>query len=182
MARKSGKDLRKEYQNLLDKTKAMQKRLIKRAEELIPQYPDVVYCNTPFKDADHMTVADYKHYYALTPMIALVIIEQIEQHIADQHPHQQQDLFKPTIVLDTSGSKLPSKPVSDFIEYHDDGDGYQSPERKIENEVLEIRLYCGHENCMTYIKGKEGYNGTFVAETGQYCDLRNQGYMCTKHR
>jgi len=92
--RKSGIEIEKEYRKLLDKTKAMQKRIVKRAEELIPQYPDVVYCNTPFKVAEFMTVGDYQRYYMLTPAIALVIIKQIEQHIADQHPHKQLNLYK----------------------------------------------------------------------------------------
>ena len=93
MARKTGKELRKEYRNLLDKTKAMQKRLIKRAEELIPQYPDVVYIKDSFPDGKPLTVGQYKKSYRIDPTIALSIIELIEQHIADQHPHQQQDLF-----------------------------------------------------------------------------------------
>lgn len=167
MARKTGKQLRKEYRDILDKTKAMQKRLIKRAEELIPQYPDVVYITNTFPDGKPLTVGQYKKSYRIDPMIALSIIETIEAHIASQHLHQQGDLFEVS--------------ESYFIEYHDDGDGYVPPERKIENEVLKIRLYCSHENCMTYIKGQEGYNGAFHAETGQYCDLRNQGFMCKKH-
>ena len=84
--RKSGKELRKEYQDLLDKTKAMQKRLVKRADEFIAKYPDVRYGN--------MTVGAYKKFFSITPMIALRIIELIEEHIASLHPHQQQKLFK----------------------------------------------------------------------------------------
>lgn len=167
MKRKTGIELLKDYRSLLAKTKAMQKRFGKRAEELISHYPDVVYSKGQFKDQDHMTVGDYQRYYVITPAIALTIIKKIEAHIASLHPHQQGDLFE--------------KPESDFIEYQDNGDGYKPSERKIENEILEIRLYCTHENCMTYIKGQEGYNGAFRAETGQYCDLRNQGFMCKKH-
>ena len=91
--RKSGKELRKDYRDLLDKTKAMQKRIIKRAEGLIPQHPDVVYIKNNFPDGKPLTVGQYKNNYRIDPMIALNIIELIEQHIADQHPHQQQDLF-----------------------------------------------------------------------------------------
>ncbi len=69
-----------------------------------------------------------------------------------------------------------------FIEHTDNGDDYQPPERHEESEVLEIRLYCEHEGCNKYIKGKEGYNGGFFAETGQYADLRNQGWYCTEHQ
>jgi len=86
--RKSGKELRKEYRILLDKTKAMQKRLIERAGELIKQYPDVKYSENSF-----ITVSRYCKVYKITPMNALDIIEKIEQHIADQHPHQQTKMF-----------------------------------------------------------------------------------------
>ena len=71
----------------------MQKRLIKRAEELIPQYPDVVYIKNNFPDGKPLTVGQYKKSYRIDPMIALSIIELIEAHIARLHPHQQQDLF-----------------------------------------------------------------------------------------
>ena len=72
--------------------------------------------------------------------------------------------------------------MENFKEYIDNGDNYKHPERRIENEVLEIRLYCNHSGgCNAYIKGIEGYNGSFTAETGQRCDLRNQCWVCEKH-
>ena len=77
--RKSGKELRKEYQDLLDKTKAMRKRIIKRAEDLIKRYPNVV-------------VNDFD-LYKLNIQAAMSIIEKIEEHIADKHPHQQTKMF-----------------------------------------------------------------------------------------
>jgi hypothetical protein len=58
---------------------------------------------------------------------------------------------------------------------------YREPVRNFTNEVLEIRLYCWHKGCRTYILGKEGHNGSFTAETGQTADLRNQVWYCTKH-
>lgn len=72
----------------------------------------------------------------------------------------------------------------DFKEYVDEGDqiDYEKPERHTENEQIEIRLYCNESGCNVYIKGIEGYNGGFVAETGQYADLRNQCFICSKHR
>ena len=73
------------------------------------------------------------------------------------------------------------KKKSDFIEYTDKGDNYNQPERKKSSEVLNIRLYCQHDNCKQYIKGTEGYNGGFTAETGQFADLRNQSWYCEKH-
>ena len=102
--RKSGKDLRKDYRDLLDKTKAMQKRIVKRAEELVKQYPDVVYMKDTFPNGYDLTVGDYKKGYRMDVQASLSIIETIEQHIADQHPHQQLK-----IVLDTSGSLPKSK-------------------------------------------------------------------------
>ena len=92
--RKSGKELRKEYQSLLDNTKALESRIVDRAEALATQYPDVIYSNDGFKDKDHMTIGDYKQYYLITPMAALTIIEKIEDHIAKQHPHQQKKMFE----------------------------------------------------------------------------------------
>jgi len=166
--RKSGKELRKDYKVLLDETKAIRKRIIKRAKELLKQHPDVPYGKKNAWSDEISSVSEYMKSFVMTPQAGLNVIEKIEQWIADQHPHQQQKLFK-------------EPEQKDFIEYQDDGDEYEQPERKTENEILEIRLYCLHEGCMTYIKGKEGYNGSFYAETGQYCDLRNQGFMCKKH-
>jgi hypothetical protein len=73
------------------------------------------------------------------------------------------------------------KEFPDFIEYEDNGDNYVHPKRTEVAEILEIRLYCMHYGYNKYIRGKEGYNGAFTAETGQYCDLRNQGFKCTEH-
>jgi len=66
-------------------------------------------------------------------------------------------------------------------EYIDKGDRYKKPKRHFENDILEVRIYCEHRKCKTYIKGKEGYNGGFVAETGQFMDLRNQCFVCKEH-
>ena len=58
---------------------------------------------------------------------------------------------------------------------------YKEPVRQFSNEALEIRFYCFHKRCRKYIKGREGYNGAFTAETGQMADLRDQVWYCTKH-
>jgi hypothetical protein len=71
--------------------------------------------------------------------------------------------------------------MSNFKEYIDNGDNYEYPERQTENEILDIRLYCDADNCNVYIKGKEDYNGSFIAETGQRADLRNQCFVCSRH-
>lgn len=108
----------------------------------------------------------------------LTIINSIEEWLAAQHPHKQTEIeFKDSAILIPVEKEYP-----DFIEYEDNGDNYQYPERTDEAQVLEIRLYCMHEGCNKYIKGHEGYNGMFRAETGQGCDLRNQGFNCKEHQ
>lgn len=71
--------------------------------------------------------------------------------------------------------------MNKFIEYTGERSEYVEPERKYANELIEIRLYCGHKDCNQYIKGIEGYNGLFSAETGQQADLRNQEWRCEIH-
>ena len=66
--------------------------------------------------------------------------------------------------------------------YTDEGDGYEAPEREFENQVLDIRLYCGHERCNKYLKGQEGYNGNFLAEDGTQVDLRSRHFICREHQ
>jgi hypothetical protein len=71
----------------------------------------------------------------------------------------------------------------DFIEYKDRSNvKYVKPERHTENEVHDIRIYCEHPGCKTYIMGKEGYNGMFTAETGHRADLRNDIWICNEHQ
>lgn len=198
--RKSAKDWRKTHTNAENKLQKIKNQISLRLQELSIAHPDVVISHksnieeTPILSNELQNPDFFLHVNTATE---LKFIEMIEKHIADQHPHKQQDIpfnsevkIVPTppvgervLVNGKTGKVFTRRPEQkDFIEYHDDGDGYQHPERKIENEVLEIRLYCTDKNCMTYIKGHEGYNGAFHAETGQYCDLRNQGFRCKKHQ
>ena len=71
--------------------------------------------------------------------------------------------------------------MKDFIEYIDNGDFYREPKRQEVQELIEIRVYCEHEGCNKYIIGNEGYNGKFIAETGQQADLRNDSWFCKRH-
>ena len=71
--------------------------------------------------------------------------------------------------------------MKDFIEYTDNGDMYMEQKRHEASEVIEIRVYCEHGGCNKYIVGNEGYNGKFIAETGQEADLRNESWFCKKH-
>lgn len=85
MSRKTGIVLRKEYTGLLDKTKALEARIRDRAEVLMTQYPDVMVgeITTAKEFLDNWDLND-------TEIDGCIkIIERIEQHIADQHPHQQ---------------------------------------------------------------------------------------------
>lgn len=69
-----------------------------------------------------------------------------------------------------------------FNEYTGDRNEYVEPERNIVNELINIRLYCSHKECNQYIIGQVGYNGSFIAETGQCADLRNQKWCCNVHK
>jgi len=69
-----------------------------------------------------------------------------------------------------------------MIEYEDNGDSYEELQRVYANDIIDIRLYCSSPGCNKYIKGKEHYNGYFIAETGEDCDLRNQEYRCNHHK
>ena len=87
--RKSGKELRKEYQNLLDNTKALESRIKDRAEVLMTKYPDVLI-------GEITTAGEFLNHWDLDDIDAIKcvgFIEKIEHHIAKQHPHQQKKMF-----------------------------------------------------------------------------------------
>ena len=87
--RKSGKELRKEYQGLLDKTKALESRIKNRAEVLMTQYPNVLI-------GEIITAGDFIKGWDLNNIDAIYcigFIEKIEQYIDDQHPHKQKKMF-----------------------------------------------------------------------------------------
>lgn len=87
--RKSGKELRKEHQGLLDKTKALEARIRDRAEVLMTQYPDVMV-------GEITTAKEFLDGWGIDRVkidSCLNFINKIEQHIADQHPHQQKKMF-----------------------------------------------------------------------------------------
>lgn len=96
------------------------------------------------------------------------------------------------ILFPLLGRKEPAKKllkvhvVDGFYEYSDcdwnDEPLYHPPVRKEASENLPIRLYCYEKGCKQFIKGIEGYNGAFTAETGQTADLRNECWYCTEHQ
>lgn len=163
MTRKTSKTYRKEYQDLVDKIKLLESRIKKRALDMCKKFPDVPICGGSIISKDILTACEQStHAY-------IDVIRDIEEHNEERLGVKQSEIeFK--------------KPEpKDFKEYEDIDDDYEHPERKEVAEILDIRLYCMHEGCNKYIKGKEGYNGMFSAETGQNCDLRNKGFKCIEH-
>lgn len=71
--------------------------------------------------------------------------------------------------------------MNPHIEYTGDRENYVPPEREEASECLDIQLFCYEDGCNQYIKGVEGYNGGFTAENGEFADLRNECWLCTKH-
>lgn len=85
--RKSGIELRKEYKNKLTTLKALETRIKDRAELFTLKYPDI-------KINDLVRVGDYTaKELEFGTDICLNIIVVVEKHIADQHPHQQTEMF-----------------------------------------------------------------------------------------
>jgi len=95
--RKSAQDLRKDYQELLDKTIAFEIRIRNRLKELIKNYPDVPVARKADADRTIIKANSLNNDYYLNGMsihITLQYIEIIETYLAKQHPHQQGKLFK----------------------------------------------------------------------------------------
>jgi len=87
--RKSGKELRAEYKELLDKTKAMQNYFVKRAKELIKLYPDVPFMILRHRNNEILTIGQFSKLSQITPQNGLDIIEEVEKYLQEQHPHKQ---------------------------------------------------------------------------------------------
>lgn len=178
--RKSAKDYRNEYQDLLDKTKALESRIKKRALDLCKKFPDILINPNNNNIVTKRFYDIYKDGENVQIEIYLKVIQDIEEYNAKQSGYVQTSMYEDELSQEDIMKAKP-KEYPDFIEYEDNGDDYVHPERTEVAEILEIRLYCMHDGCNKYIKGKEGYNGSFTAETGQYCDLRNQGFTCKEH-
>ena len=102
--RKTGKELRKEYRDILDKDQAIRNQIIRRAEGLIKIYPDVKYMHSLGLGRE-LSVSEIQKVCMIDVNTGLDIIEKIEAHIASLHPHQQGNLF----VINTTGSKIEKK-------------------------------------------------------------------------
>lgn len=176
MARKTSKEYRKEYQDLLDKKNILEFRIKKRALDMCKKFPDVkIGLNSSTNHIIKLHTDDPN--LSLTTNIYIRTIGSIEEYNEKQSGHIQTSMYEDEISQDD----LMKAELKDFIEYEDVDDNYEYPKRKEVAEQLPIRLYCMHKDCNKYIKGIEGYNGAFIAETGQYCDLRNQGFKCKEH-
>ncbi len=93
--RKNWKDHQDDYRNALLKVSLLEARIQKRALELCMAFPSV--CVD--QEGKNLITAGMFYdeikskKYTASPETCLDVIKKIEQHIADQHPHQQGDLF-----------------------------------------------------------------------------------------
>lgn len=58
----------------------------------------------------------------------------------------------------------------------------EGTERTFVNQYIRIKLGCFYEGCEETISGVEGYNGWFRSDEGYEADLRDQIYLCEKHK
>lgn len=86
--------------------------------------------------------------------------------------------WKKNMKKDTNGFNIYESTKAEMEQYC-----HPEPTDRHGNPYLKsFRLYCNHEGCTKYIKGKYGGGyGGFIAETGQDCDLRNQCWFCDRH-
>jgi hypothetical protein len=76
--RKSGKDLRKEFTTSLQKHNALYVRIVKRAEDLVEQFPNVPYGITT------LTTSEFNETNTINVNSALNLIECIEKYNVEQ--------------------------------------------------------------------------------------------------
>jgi len=90
--RKSGKEFRNDYNDLLLKKRALENRIIDRAINLCQDHPDIMIGK--ITDAKFFRTYHFEQPQSLTTEDYLKVIVNIEKHLASQHPYQQGDLFK----------------------------------------------------------------------------------------
>jgi hypothetical protein len=88
MTRKTGKDYRRELQDIKQQEKALEARIIARAKKLCKQCPDILVAKDARKIHDVVT-GDYVKIDDLHVLTALCLIEMVEKHLADTQPHKQ---------------------------------------------------------------------------------------------
>ena len=87
MARKTGKDYRKELVDIKLQKKALEARIVARAKNLCKKYPDFWMCYGSNVNANK--TGDFANAKDLHILSALSLIEFIEKELADSHPHKQ---------------------------------------------------------------------------------------------
>lgn len=90
--RKSGKEFRNDYNDLVLKKRALENRIIDRAIGLCQYHPDVILGK--ITDAKYFRTYHFEQPQSLTIEDYLKVIETIEKHLASQYPYQQGNLFK----------------------------------------------------------------------------------------
>lgn len=94
--RKTAEDYRKEHQDLLDKTSALETRIADRLLELCRMHPETIVAykanggNTPIKAK---SIDNVMYVESLDVRALLIHIESIEKALEAEHPHQQGNLF-----------------------------------------------------------------------------------------
>ena len=87
--RMTAKDYKRELQDLQKQQKALKNRIIVRAKELIKENPDVMIHLSCFINSYKASQLMITNDIDVNVNDALIIIETIERHLADQHPHKQ---------------------------------------------------------------------------------------------
>jgi len=80
--RLTAKDYKKQLEKITKEKTALEARIVVRARELCTQYPDV-------KITKILSVGEYLEINEMHPLTAIALIQVIEKHLADSHPHKQ---------------------------------------------------------------------------------------------
>jgi len=86
--RLTANDYRIELLDLRNKKEALEARIIKRAKEFIKQYPDVQVISNGYRRVP-ACIKDYGTFEGYGVSDALLVIENIEKHLASIHPFKQ---------------------------------------------------------------------------------------------
>lgn len=91
--RKTGKDYRKELEDITQQKEALENRIIERARNLCSQYPDIIIATNVQDKNDNLTTKRFIEMENLHVITALALIEGIERELAEKHPHKQTKMF-----------------------------------------------------------------------------------------
>ena len=80
--RLTAKDYKKQLDKISKEKTALEARIVVRARELCTQYPDV-------EVSKGLSVSEYLDINEMHPLTAIALIQVIEKHLADNHPHKQ---------------------------------------------------------------------------------------------